>query len=95
MRKARGVRASALARVAPLKLAGAARFRRELRAGDLVLLKGRGTDHLARLFFAQFGPLACWKHPCHFQIICDICPQLGARPETGDPFAGIRAFGAQ
>lgn len=51
----------------------------ELRSGDLVLLKGRSTDHLSRVFFAQFGPIGCWKTKCHRKIVCDLCEQL--RPE--------------
>lgn len=48
----------------------------ELRSGDLVLLKGRGTDHLSRVFFAQFGNIGCWKTKCRKTIVCDICEEL-------------------
>jgi UDP-N-acetylmuramoyl-tripeptide--D-alanyl-D-alanine ligase len=48
----------------------------ELRAGDLVLLKGRATDHLSRIFFAQFGNIGCWKSKCQKTILCDLCAQL-------------------
>ena len=48
----------------------------ELREGDLVLLKGRTTDHLSRVFFAQFGPIGCWKTVCHKTINCDFCDEL-------------------
>ena len=48
----------------------------ELRKGDLVLLKGRTTDHLSRLFFAQFGPIGCWKTVCRKTINCDHCEEL-------------------
>jgi UDP-N-acetylmuramoyl-tripeptide--D-alanyl-D-alanine ligase len=51
----------------------------ELRNGDLVLLKGRNTDHLSRVFFAQFGAIGCWKTKCDKRIVCDICKQL--KPE--------------
>jgi UDP-N-acetylmuramoyl-tripeptide--D-alanyl-D-alanine ligase len=51
----------------------------ELRVGDLVLLKGRTTNHLSRLFFAQFGDIGCWKTRCRKTIACDLCEQL--RPE--------------
>lgn len=51
----------------------------ELRNGDLVLLRGRSTDHLSRIFFAQFGRIGCWKAECHKTIVCDLCEQL--RPE--------------
>lgn len=55
----------------------------ELRAGDLVLLKGRATDHLSRIFFAQFGTIGCWKSKCRRTILCDLCEQL--RPEFSLP----------
>src|SRR3990172_5593316 len=51
----------------------------ELRSGDLVLLKGRTTDHLSRVFFAQFGTIGCWKTKCSKTIVCDLCEEL--RPE--------------
>jgi UDP-N-acetylmuramoyl-tripeptide--D-alanyl-D-alanine ligase len=50
----------------------------ELRAGDLVLLKGRPTTHLSRIFFAQFGNIECWKSKCQKTILCDLCAQLRA-----------------
>ena len=48
----------------------------ELRIGDLVLLKGRTTDHLPRIFFAQFGSIGCWKTNCSKTINCDFCDEL-------------------
>jgi UDP-N-acetylmuramoyl-tripeptide--D-alanyl-D-alanine ligase len=48
----------------------------ELRSGDLVLLKGRTTDHLSRVFFAQFGSIGCWKNKCSETINCDFCEEL-------------------
>lgn len=39
-------------------------LRRELREGDLVLLTGRTTDHMARLLFAQVGDVACQRARC-------------------------------
>lgn len=60
----------------------AAEFLRfELREGDLVLLKGRTTDHAARVFFAQLGEVRCWKPYCRKTILCDHCPDLGTPPE--------------
>ena len=64
----------------------------ELREGDLVLLRGRGTEHLSRIFFAQFGEIGCWETHCSKTIVCDHCNELrpgfdlqvikkGARPE--------------
>ena len=48
----------------------------ELRTGDLVLLKGRTTDHLTRLFFAQFGEIGCSKIQCAKTSLCDFCDEL-------------------
>lgn len=53
-------------------------LRRELRAGDLALVKGRTTDHAARLFHAQIGDVACWKTRCGKHTLCDDCWQLGS-----------------
>jgi UDP-N-acetylmuramoyl-tripeptide--D-alanyl-D-alanine ligase len=51
-------------------------LRTELRSGDLVLLRGRATEHLSRVFFAQFGAIGCWKTSCRKTIPCDFCPEL-------------------
>jgi UDP-N-acetylmuramoyl-tripeptide--D-alanyl-D-alanine ligase len=45
--------------------------------GDLVLLKGRTTDHATRLYFALLGPIECWKDRCTKRMLCDICWKLG------------------
>jgi UDP-N-acetylmuramoyl-tripeptide--D-alanyl-D-alanine ligase len=55
-------------------------LRTELRQGDLVLLKGRTTDHLSRLFFAQLGEIGCWKTRCQETIVCDVCDELRPAP---------------
>jgi len=52
----------------------------ELRDGDLVLLRGRTTDHISRVFLAQFGEVTCWRSSCDFLCICDDCPLLRAEP---------------
>jgi len=52
----------------------AARFlKNEIRSGDLVLLKGRTTDHAARIFFALTGEVGCWKDYCRKTMLCDNC----------------------
>lgn len=56
-------------------------LRSKLRGGDLVLLKGRTTDHVARVFFAQLGDVRCWKSYCRKTILCDHCPDLGTPPQ--------------
>jgi UDP-N-acetylmuramoyl-tripeptide--D-alanyl-D-alanine ligase len=52
-------------------------LKQELREGDFVLLKGRATDHLTRVFFAQFANIACWKSTCAKTTLCDECWELG------------------
>ncbi len=62
-------------------------MKKHLRAGDLVFLKGRTTDHLSRLVFAQYGEFACWNENCRFTITCDVCAELRAQFDlTGMPF---------
>jgi UDP-N-acetylmuramoyl-tripeptide--D-alanyl-D-alanine ligase len=55
---------------------GAAYLKSELRRGDLVLSKGRTTDHLERVFFAQVGAVRCRRATCSKTIVCDLCPEL-------------------
>ena len=55
---------------------GAEFLRRELQTGDLVLLKGRNSHHLARVYFAQLGSIECWKTDCRLRVLCDLCPRL-------------------
>jgi len=72
-----------------------------LAPGDLVLLKGRITDHVSRLYFACLGPIACWRSDCTKVIACDVCPELGCTPAdvrravpAPVPPAGIEGAGA-
>lgn len=55
-------------------------LRGELRRGDLVLLKGRTSDHLTRIVFAQTGTVACWIRECTLREVCDRCDKLGYVP---------------
>jgi UDP-N-acetylmuramoyl-tripeptide--D-alanyl-D-alanine ligase len=62
----------------------AAFLRGELRAGDVALIKGRTTDHAARLLLAQLGEVACWRVYCAKRTLCDHCWRLGlSREELG------------
>lgn len=45
-----------------------------LRAGDLLLIRGRNTDHMGRLYHAH--DVGCWVRECPLQILCDECPEL-------------------
>lgn len=56
-------------------------LKRELKPNDLMLLKGRTTDHAARIFFAQLGEVGCWKEYCPKRMLCDICWELDVTPE--------------
>jgi UDP-N-acetylmuramoyl-tripeptide--D-alanyl-D-alanine ligase len=49
-----------------------------LKTGDLLLLRGRSTDHMARLFHALVGNVQCWRDDCNLTILCDRCPRLFA-----------------
>lgn len=51
-------------------------LRGELRSGDLVFLKGRATDHLSRILFAQFGTIGCWTERCTRRRPCEFCNRL-------------------
>jgi len=53
-------------------------LRHELAPDDLVLLRGRATDHVTRLYFALLGTVHCRKAHCDKTTVCDLCPELGA-----------------
>jgi UDP-N-acetylmuramoyl-tripeptide--D-alanyl-D-alanine ligase len=55
-----------------------------LRAGDLLLLRGRAGDHVARVYHAQLRHVSCWIDHCSETILCDHCPALFASPNCGD-----------
>lgn len=56
---------------------------RELRPDDLVFVKGRSTDHLSRIVFAQFGTIGCWRLQCSVRRPCEFCHHL--RPDFDLP----------
>ncbi|MFO1250564.1 MAG: aminoacyl-tRNA hydrolase [Inhella sp.] len=60
-------------------------LRQQLRAGDLVLLKGTARiDHLQRLVLAQTREIRCWQDDCRRGEFCTTCPQrLEDRPAAG------------
>ncbi len=62
-----------------------------VQSGDVVLLKGRTTDHLARLAFALTGSIGCWKAQCRKTVLCDFCPELQPGPREGTLRAGDAA----
>jgi UDP-N-acetylmuramoyl-tripeptide--D-alanyl-D-alanine ligase len=54
-------------------------LKRELRSGDLVLVKGRTVDKLSRLSLALTREVTCWRVTCKLREQCDFCSEL-ARP---------------
>jgi UDP-N-acetylmuramoyl-tripeptide--D-alanyl-D-alanine ligase len=58
-------------------------LKRELRDGDLVFLKSRGTDHVTRILFAQYGTIGCWKMSCKVRSVCDLCDGLQPQFDIG------------
>lgn len=49
----------------------------ELRAGDLVLLKGSGrADHLVRIMLNRYTAVQCWLERCGRDYFCTECPRL-------------------
>jgi len=58
----------------------AAFLRRETKPGDLLLLKGRTTDHTTRVLFAASGTVSCTLRTCRKMILCEHCNQLGYEP---------------
>jgi hypothetical protein len=50
---------------------------RELRPGDLVLLKGsQGADHLQRLALEHVRRVGCWRTACGRRMACERCRLL-------------------
>jgi UDP-N-acetylmuramoyl-tripeptide--D-alanyl-D-alanine ligase len=56
----------------------ATRFlKKELRAGDLVLIKGQSNHHMSRIYLGLIGEVTCSRPTCPKQMLCDCCPELG------------------
>lgn len=74
------------------RIIDAARFlKRELRAGDLVLLKGSAkTDHLVRLLYDRYEPVQCWIDQCGIDQFCGVCPKLYKSPNQDGQAAAIK-----
>jgi aminoacyl-tRNA hydrolase len=52
-------------------------LQKELKKGDLVLLKGSNkADHLVRLMINRNRPIRCWKDQCAVEVFCDQCSEL-------------------
>ncbi|WP_338065843.1 glutamate ligase domain-containing protein [Nitrosomonas nitrosa] len=48
-----------------------------LREDDLVLIKGKASHHLSRIYLGLFGQVTCTLSSCSMQILCDRCSRLG------------------
>lgn len=62
-------------------------LRELLQPGDLVLLKGRLTHHLSRIYYAQLGDVGCWLSSCDRRFLCDECPDLRFVPRVAQASA--------
>ncbi len=67
-------------------------LKRELRRGDLVLLKGTNKqDHLVRLILDRENPISCWRENCEIEAFCSTCRLLhraeSNKREVRDPDA--------
>lgn len=49
----------------------------ELREGDILLLKGMGSEHLSRIYLSLIGEVKCRLSKCGKMTLCDHCPELG------------------
>lgn len=61
-----------------LNIQNAAAFlNKELKPGDLVLLKGTNEqDHLVRLILSRQNPIQCWESQCGSLSYCNTCSKL-------------------
>ena len=66
-------------------------LRRQLRNGDLVLLRGRALDHLTRIYFRLLGDVACTRPSCRKTCLCDVCEELGFQPRPAKAATTPRA----
>lgn len=81
--RARAIRDDGSLRVF-MSVRDAARFlRKELRAGDLVLLKGTNKqDHLVRLLLDRHRPVQCWDMTCGREVFCGVgCSLVYRQPD--------------
>jgi UDP-N-acetylmuramoyl-tripeptide--D-alanyl-D-alanine ligase len=66
-------------------------LRRELRRGDLVLVRSYTGIHPERILFSLLGEISCGKSVCGLRKPCDECKELGFLPshtETPESCAG-------
>jgi len=51
-------------------------LKENLRSGDLILLRGRVSDHMERIYLSQFSEISCMKKNCDLRRYCDFCEKL-------------------
>jgi UDP-N-acetylmuramoyl-tripeptide--D-alanyl-D-alanine ligase len=56
-----------------------------LKAGDLVVLKGIAADHLERLARARIGTVGCWRSRCGRKYLCSQCDLIATAAGPDDP----------
>jgi len=78
--KAGGLSRDALTNVRTGALEVAEVLKADLRPGDLVLIKGRSTQHLERVALTLMGTsVECQRRSCPRRHDCETCPLLGRR----------------
>lgn len=54
----------------------------ELRAGDLLLVRGRVVDHMMRVYLSMVRDVGCWLNYCPKNIDCERCGELKGRKKS-------------
>ena len=66
-------------------------LRRELRPGDLMVLKGSGpSDHLERIVLEHDSSVQCWRAHCGLVVACDACGLVNLPAEPEDALMDVR-----
>jgi UDP-N-acetylmuramoyl-tripeptide--D-alanyl-D-alanine ligase len=65
-------------------------LRDELRAGDLVVLKGSGpSDHLERILLEHQTTVQCWRAHCGLVVACESCDLLASPAGPADTIPAL------
>ncbi len=71
----------------------AAHLKADLRAGDLLLLRGRVSDHMMRIYLSMVQDVGCWLNYCAKPMDCERCGELRRKnkaPSSGMPDGALR-----
>lgn len=83
--RANRIRSDGSLRLSPSVREASAFLKRELRAGDLVLLKGTNkADHLVRIVLDRRRSVRCWESSCRRTTFCSDCTRVYR--DTADVF---------